>query len=409
MTFWIITTAMASLVVLLLGRAMWRGAQQAIPAKAEYDLQVYREQLSEIERDVARGVVGAEDAERVRTEISRRILAANPPAATAARPAGRGHPKVVLAVIALSLVAGSAALYARLGQPGYGDLALADRIAFAEDMRERRPSQQSAQDSLPPSPAATGLSPEYLGLMQQLRSTVANRPDDLQGHQLLAHNEANIGNFAAAAAAQKDVLRIIGAGATAREIGDYAELLVLAAGGYVSPEAETALRAVLAKDKTDERARYYYGLMMIQTGRPDIAFRLWDDLLRRGPEDAPWIGPIRDQIMSVAALAGVDYSLPTIGTGRTRGPSAEDITAASDMTAEDRMEMIGGMVAGLSDRLASEGGPPGDWARLITSLGVLGDTDQALAVFNNAMQVFADDARALDMIRAAGSQAGVAE
>ncbi|MGJ8617465.1 MAG: tetratricopeptide repeat protein, partial [Sulfitobacter sp.] len=209
--------------------------------------------------------------------------------------------------------------------------------------------------------------------------------------------------------AQKEILRIMGENITVKEIGDYAEFLVLAAGGYVSPEAETALRAVLAQDPQDERARYYIGLMMVQTGRPDITFRLWDELLRRGPEDAPWIGPIREQIMPIARLAGVEYSLPAIGAGRASGPSADDIEAASDMTTDERMEMIGGMVAGLSDRLASEGGPPADWARLITSLGVLGDQDQALAVFENAMEVFAGDAGALDIIRAAGSQAGVAE
>ncbi len=67
------------------------------------------------------------------------------------------------------------------------------------------------------------------------------------------------------------------------------------------------------------------------------------------------------------------------------------------------------MVAGLSDRLATEGGPPEDWARLITSLGVLGQSEQALAIFNNAMDVFAGNPGALDMIRNAGSQAGVAE
>lgn len=406
MSFWIISIAMAALVALLLGRAMWRGAQNVVPTHEQFDVQVYRDQLAEVERDVARGVVPAEDAERVRTEISRRILATDPQIRLP-QIAPQNRPTIILAVIAL--VAGSVALYAKLGQPGYGDLALADRIAFAKEMRETRPSQQSAQDSLPPFPAPEGLSPEYLGLMAKLRTTVADRPDDLQGHRLLAQNEANIGNFAAAAVAQKEILRIMGENITVKEIGDYAEFLVLAAGGYVSPEAETALRAVLAQDPQDERARYYIGLMMVQTGRPDITFRLWDELLRRGPEDAPWIGPIREQIMPIARLAGVEYSLPAIGAGRASGPSADDIEAASDMTTDERMEMIGGMVAGLSDRLASEGGPPADWARLITSLGVLGDQDQALAVFENAMEVFAGDAGALDIIRAAGSQAGVAE
>ena len=408
MTFWIITTAMAALVAALLGRAMWRGAYAAMPAKAQYDVQVYRDQLAEVERDVARGVVPAEDAERVRTEIARRILAAD---SSGHDPQNQkqGRPTILFVTMSVVLVAGSIALYAKLGQPGYGDLALADRIAFAEQMRDTRPSQQSAEDSLPPVPSLDGVSAEYLGLLEKLRTTVADRPEDLQGHRLLAQNEANVGNFAAAARAQKEVLRIQGGGAAVKDIGDYAELLVLAAGGYVSPQAETALRAVLAQDSEDGRARYYIGLMMVQTGRPDITFRLWDNLLRRGPEDAPWIGPIREQIMPIAELAGVDYAIPTIGDGGAKGPSAADIDAASDMTTDERMEMIGGMVAGLSDRLASQGGPPTDWARLITSLGVLGDPDQALAVFNNAIEVFAGDAGALDIIRTAGSQAGVAE
>ena len=408
MTFWIIIIAMAALIVLLLGRAMWRGADVALPTKAQYDVQVYRDQLAEVDRDVARGVIPAEDAERVRTEIARRILAAD--AATEGTPHNAsGRPVLMLGLVAVVLGVGSIALYTHLGQPGYGDLALADRIAFAEEIRANRPTQKTAQDSLPPTPPAQGLSDEYLALMEQLRTAVTDRPEDLQGHRLLAQNEANIGNYVAAAQAQKEVLRIMGSQSTTKEIGDYGELLVLAAGGYVSPEAETALRAVLSQDMENGRARYYIGLMMVQTGRPDIAFRVWDNLLRRGPLNAPWIAPIREQIMPLSQLAGVDYTMPAIGDGSTTGPSAADIDAASEMTAEDRIEMIGAMVTGLSDRLASQGGAPTDWARLITSLGVLGERDQALAVFNNAVQVFADDPGALDLIRSAGSQAGVAE
>ncbi|MFC6760383.1 c-type cytochrome biogenesis protein CcmI [Sulfitobacter porphyrae] len=75
MTFWIITCAMAIMVAALLGRAMARGARAGTEDAASYDLRVYRDQLAEVERDVARGVIPAEDAERARTEISRRILA----------------------------------------------------------------------------------------------------------------------------------------------------------------------------------------------------------------------------------------------------------------------------------------------------------------------------------------------
>lgn len=408
MTFWITACAMAALVALLLSRAVWRGAQGVVPTQAQYDIQVYRDQLAEVDRDVARGVIAPEDATRVRNEISRRILTADA-GQEQATAVSNARPTVAMVAMALVLIGGSVALYLKVGQPGYGDLALADRIAFAQEIRENRPSQETAEAGLPPFELPDTLSADYLALLDQLRTAVAARPDDLQGHLLLAQNEANVGNFAAAARAQEEVLRLMADGATTEDVGDYAELLVLAAGGYVSPQAETVLRAVLSQDAEDGRARYYIGLMMVQTGRPDITFRLWDNLLRRGPADAPWIRPIREQIMPIADLAGVDYTMPAIGDGGGVGPSAADIDAASDMNAEERMEMIGGMVDGLSNRLATEGGPPTDWARLITSLGVLGEREQAFAVFNNAMQVFEGDEGALDVIRAAGSRAGVAE
>ncbi|MFD2738872.1 c-type cytochrome biogenesis protein CcmI [Sulfitobacter aestuarii] len=410
MIFWAITLAMAVLVALLLARALRRDTGAQPVEAAEYDLKVYRDQLAEVERDLARGLLSQEDAQRARTEISRRILAADA-AGQARMTAGGGPNRMLLALLVLVLVGGSLALYWQLGQPGYGDLALADRIERAEQARRNRPDQATAEAGMPATPGVSEAeaSAQYLELLEKLRNTVAGRPDDLEGHRLLAQSEAGLGNFAAAARAQASVLRIRGEEAGVAELVDYAELLIQAAGGYVSPEAEAVLQEILTRERDNGVALYYAGLMMLQTGRPDVTLRYWDGLLRRGPEEAPWIAPIKAQIGGVAELAGVRYDLPSIGSGAARGPSAEDIANAAGMDATERMEMIGGMVAGLSDRLASEGGPPQDWARLITSLAVIGDSDQALAVYQNAMQVFAGEPDALDVIRAAGDRAGVAE
>jgi cytochrome c-type biogenesis protein CcmH len=318
---------------------------------------------------------------------------------------------VLMAVVALALIGGSLFMYSRLGAPGYGDLALKDRIAFAKTLRETRPSQADAVAGIPQASVGAELSAEYETLLARLRETVATRPDDVQGQTLLAQNEARIGNYAAAADAQSAVVRLKGADASTEEVVNYAELLIMAAGGYVSPEAEAVFRAVLTRDAENGTASYYWGLMLIQTGRPDQGFRIWDGLLRRGPADAPWIEPILGQIEPVADLAGVDYTIPEIGTGTRQsdlpGPSQDDIEAAQDMTPAARMEMIGAMVDGLSERLATEGGPAEDWARLISSLGVLGQTDRAQAIYDNAMDVFAGDPASTDMIARAGEKANL--
>jgi cytochrome c-type biogenesis protein CcmH len=65
------------------------------------------------------------------------------------------------------------------------------------------------------------------------------------------------------------------------------------------------------------------------------------------------------------------------------------------------------MVDGLSDRLATEGGTPDEWARLITALGVLGDAERAQVIYDEAKGVFSSDPNALSLILGAGANAGV--
>jgi cytochrome c-type biogenesis protein CcmH len=185
--------------------------------------------------------------------------------------------------------------------------------------------------------------------------------------------------------------------------------MVMAAGGYVSPEAEVALARVLERDPGNGAARYYTGLLMIQTGRPDLAFQVWDGLLRTSAPTDPWVPPIRARIGDLAQIAGVrDYTPPQMAAAPAApGPAAEQVEAASEMTPEERMEMVRGMVEGLSDRLATEGGPPEDWARLIGALGVLGETAQATAIADEAETVFAGNDAALSLIAEARLRAGL--
>lgn len=410
MTFWILALGMAAVSALILVLAMARGRDGATQA-AKYDLMVYRAQLSEVDKDRARGLIGPEDADRAKVEISRKILEADRALAsdTVAVRDPRAGTWVAGGLAALTVVVGGAVLYDRLGAPGYPDLPLSLRLSMAEDLRETRPSQQDVEEQLGAPPPRTDLDPEFVTLVDRLRSVVAERPGDPQGLMLLARNEAAVGNYAAAHAAQARLVQIKGDSATAADWADLAELLVMAAGGYVSPEAEQALEQALARDPRNPPARYYSGLMFVQTGRPDLAFRFWQSLLQEGPPGAPWIAPIRAQIMEIAQIAGHHtYELPPEGTeGAGRGPTAEQIDAAQDLDPAARMQMIQGMVEGLAARLATEGGTVADWARLIRAYGVLGQADRVAPVVQEARMVFAADPAALAEIAAAARDAGL--
>lgn len=413
MTFWIIAIALALVATTFVVLALLRGKIGDEPPAA-YDLRVYRDQLKEVDRDLARGVIAATDADRVRIEVSRRILAAD--AQLQQNDDNGGQPKqvalIAAALTAVVLIAGTAWLYSTLGAPGYLDQPLKHRIATAKERHDSRPTQAEFVTDLPVQPAKEPDTEQYAQLMKKLRDTVAERPDDLQGHALLARNESSLGNMAAAATAQANVIRLKGDETTSRDYIIYADILINETQGYVSPEAEAALSKAMQLDGRNQLARYYWGLMLMQNDRPDLSFRIWDELLQTSTPDAPWVPVIRSRIEDLAWLAGVDYKLPPqapVATPGLTGPSAEDMETASEMTPEDRQAMIRNMVEQLNERLADEGGTPAEWARLISVLGVLGETDRATAIWGEAQTVFAGKEAALEEVRAGAKSAGLVE
>ncbi|MBT8474526.1 MAG: c-type cytochrome biogenesis protein CcmI, partial [Alphaproteobacteria bacterium] len=75
MSFWIVSIGISALVAMLLALAVMRRGD--VEGSAAFDVQVYRDQLREVERDLARGVVTEDEAEQVRIEVSRRLLEAD--------------------------------------------------------------------------------------------------------------------------------------------------------------------------------------------------------------------------------------------------------------------------------------------------------------------------------------------
>jgi cytochrome c-type biogenesis protein CcmH len=407
MSFWIATAVFCAMVVLAVVVAYLRPRGSAVPTAA-YDLQIYRDQLKELDRDVARGVISDEEAQRARAEVSRRILDADRALGAAQAAEARRGPVDALVLgggLALT-VAGTFWVYDMIGAPGYPDLPLQTRIAMVEEARAERPAQDQAESEIT---MRQGMAPDPAReeLVAQLRTVMEQRPDDIEGLSLLAANEAALGNFRAARLAQGRLIALLGDEATGQHYIDHAEMMILAAGGYVSPEAERALIDGLDRSPRDGTARYYAGLMFAQQGRADLAFPIWRNLLAESAPGAPWVQPIQLQIEEIAMLAGQQVNLADLAQPRApapqTGPSAEDIAAAQDMAPEDQAAMIEGMVQGLAARLADEGGPPEDWARLIGAYLVLGNTDAAQAVFDNARDVFGDAPDALAVIEAAAA------
>lgn len=404
--FWITCAALVAIVAIAIAAPLMRGRSDTDEPAAAFDLRVYRDQLREVERDLERGVITPTDAERLRVEIGRKVLAAD--RALEREATSRRAPGGLIAIAALlALLAGGVLLYTEIGAPQRPDEPIARRIADAQALYDRRPDQAMAEANAP-KPQLAQPEPEYADLIEQLRKAVQANPDDPRGLELLAEHESRLGNTIAAKQAQARLVALRGDTASGGDWARLAALTVEAAGGLITAEGENAVAQALERDPRNPQARFMTGLLQIQSGRPDLAFPVWAQLLTDGPESAPWIAPIRTSIRDLAWFAGQpDYTPPETSGNTMPSPDADALTAAEEMTPEQRQEMIRGMVKGLENRLSNQGGTPQEWARLIGALPVIGEADHAQNILAEARTRFAGDAPALEIIETAAQQAGL--
>ena len=382
--------------------------KNAVQKEENADLKFYKSQLSEIEKDIAKGTISPEEAEQLKVEISRRILKNKNQSLLKFSFQTTGSRLKFAFILGIFTSFLSLGLYSSLGSVGYLDFSQENRIEAAKLLKDTRPSQQEAWDALSDVKTINTPEGEMGEIITKLRKISQERPDDIVGLRYLINTEASLNNFENAAVAQMSLVKLLGEQVLTEDLYQLAELMVISLNGYVSPEAEALFRKVLSQDDDNGGALYYLGLMYANLDRPDLSFEIWRKLLNRGPDDAPWVPLIRQQIMEVAWRAGQNrYELPAKTKISPNGPTQADIEASKDMTADERQEMISNMVEGLANRLASEGGTSDEWARLIKALSVLGESDRAKKIWAEALNIYNNSPADLRVINDIAKEIGI--
>lgn len=370
MLLWIVFSLMTGAAVLAV---LWplRTRVSGSASGAEADLAVYRDQLAEIERDRAAGMIGADESDAARTEVGRRILRvageADINAARVIRGSdGRRRAVAVIALVGVPLLGGGT--YLALGSPQIESQPLAVRM-------EARPEQS-----------------DIAMLIRKVEARLETNPDDGRGYEVIAPIYLRIGRTDDAARAWAKALRLLGPDAT-RATG-FGEALTAIAGGVVTADAKSAFRQALSLDPKNPKARYYLGLAAEQDGKPQEAAALWGALAADSPADAPWMPVLRE-------------ALARVGAPIAPGPSATDVAAAQNMTPQERAAMVRGMVEGLEQRLATDGADIEGWLRLMRAWNVLGESDKAKVAAGQARQRFAKDDGALARIDTLARELGL--
>ncbi|MBO0737835.1 MAG: tetratricopeptide repeat protein, partial [Alphaproteobacteria bacterium] len=199
----------------------------------------------------------------------------------------------------------------------------------------------------------------------QLKARLESEPGHVEGWVLLGRTFAKLGRFPDARDAYQRAIAL--APNEPQLHAALGEMMVIAAGGTVSPEAE----GEFAKAGNDPRARFYGAQAALQRGDPATAKSTLRALLADAPADAPWRQAVAERLAEIDPEASTPPSAP--------GPSAKDVAAAQAMSPQQRQAMIRGMVDRLAARLQKNPDDKEGWARLAHAYDVLGEADKAQA------------------------------
>jgi cytochrome c-type biogenesis protein CcmH len=359
MTLWLI---LALMTVGALSAVLWPLYRRPPRSHSGSELNVYRDQLKEIERDYAAGHIATTEAEAARIEVSRRLLAAADVTESATSPSDEtaiGWRRRAVALVVLGLLpVGAAGFYLKLGSPESAAQPIQSRYDSA-------PDQRSVES-----------------MVAQVEAHLTRKPGDGRAWEVLAPVYLRLGRYEDSVRAWQNALSILGENADREE--NLGESLVTLAGGVVTAEAKAAFDQALAIDRNAVAARFYLGLAAAQDGRRKDAQQMWHDLIASAPEGAHWVGSVRE------ALARLEGGAVEEGPN-VEGPTTREMQAAAKLPTEQQDAMVRGMVDRLAARLKSNSGDVDGWIRLVRSYNVLGERDNASAAVAEARRALAAD------------------
>jgi len=376
--FWLFAGLLALAVFLVLLLPLLYGARSSV-SRAEYDINVYKDQLVELEKDAANGRIGESELAAARLEIQRRLLTADEEATTSGPLKSKGgNLPIIIAAVAVPVLA--FAFYNETGSPEVPNFPLAERTDI-----------QTANENAGQAPMAE--------LARSLEGRLIENPDDVRGWALLGRTYATLGDPRKAAAAFQKAASL--SNRHPEVLADWAEARLMARSGEFTVEIFADFIEAREKDPTLPKPWFYIGLDKAMGDDLKGAAQIWTDLLEIVPDNASFSDAVREQIARAAEEGrfnaadlkpsetakeisqGMKSSLPTNSSASAApvapGPTREQMKAAGEMSPEDRMALIQSMVDRLAEKLEENPNDRMGWERLIRAYEVLGDTEKAEA------------------------------
>ncbi len=303
--FWLIGAAFAAAVLAWVLWPLRSRKSGAAVSRQAVNVSIYRDQLRELEADLAAGRLAAADYERSHAELEARLLEdVREPDAAAAPATGRGLALVLGAAIpALAL-----AVYFAVGDPATL-LRGAEHGARVEQMET---------------------------LVARLAERLREHPEDAEGWKLLGRSYAALGRFAEAADAYAKAA--VRTPRDAQLLVDFADVLAMARGQRLEGEPEKLIQRALEIDPQNLKALALAGTVAFERKDYAQAAAYWQRMLPRVPADSEDARVIQQNVAEAKSLAGSAQSTLTgtvsIAPGLTSKVAPDDVVFVFARAAE---------------------------------------------------------------------------
>lgn len=377
MLLWICFAILTAAAVAALARGLGYGSDKALDSR-EADLAVYRDQLSEIDRERDEGLLQPAEAEVARAEVARRMLAraegqggVSPDGDAAAR--SRSLDRLRMAAMAVVPLL-SIALYMYFGAPSLPDQPHAQRSAA-------KPEASKVGD-----------------LIAKVEERLKQHPEDAQGWEVLGPVYLLQQRYDDASEAFRNSIKL--SGESPKRLWGLAQALIGAKEGLVTEEARRALDKLVAQDPSRLEARFWLAAAKEQDGKTEAAVADYRAILAAAPAGAPWRSAVEGRLAALdpsAKVPGTAAQQPAASAQSpdSRGPTERDVAEAQRMSPAAQAEMVDKMVGGLAERLQKNGRDLAGWQKLIRAYKVLGRDAEASKALAAARTNFSGDVPAL--------------
>lgn len=277
MTGFALAAALVAAAALALAlRPLW-SRRRGSASRRELSLAVYRDQLRELDADLAAGTLARADYDRARMELEKRALEdveEGPPERK--DPVRRASPARGRAWAALALPAIAIAVYVAVGDPR------------GLDPAKREAASLTLQD--------------VEAMVQRLAERLEKNPDDVEGWRMLGRSYSVMGRFAEAANAYARAAAR--APRDAQLLADLADALAMARGQSLQGEPEELVLRALQIDPENLKALALAGTAAFTRGDYRGAERYWQRMMPLLPADSEDARTVQSNIEEARAAAG---------------------------------------------------------------------------------------------------------